>query len=179
MEKQTIKLETERLVLRKFKLSDAPDMFESYCKKDVVTKYLRWMPHKSVEETIKYLTDVVLLNYKKKYTYCWAIELKETGKVVGCVDVHTKDLSTKKCTIGWVLSDEHWGKGIMTEAAKKVVEFMFEEGFVRIQSHHQIGNIASSKVMQKIGMSYEGRLKKYDVDRYGKIVDCEIYAIVR
>jgi hypothetical protein len=60
MKKQTIKLETERLVLRKFKLSDAKDMFESYCSRDIVTKYLRWMPHKSIEDTIKYLTEIVL-----------------------------------------------------------------------------------------------------------------------
>lgn len=179
MKKQTIALDTERLILRKFKLSDALDMYESYCSRDIVTKYLRWMPHKSVEETIKYLSDVVLPNYKKEYTYCWAIELRETGKVIGCVDVHTKDLLTKKCTIGWVLSNDYWSKGIMTEASEKVIEFMFKEGFERIQSHHQIGNVASGKVMQKIGMSYEGRLKKYDIDRAGQIIDCEIYAIVR
>ncbi len=179
MKKQTIKIETERCILRKFELKDARDMFESYCKKDVVTKYLRWMPHRSVEDTIKYLTDVVLPKYEQEYTYCWAIELKETGTVVGCIDIGSKDLSRKRCTVGWVLSDDYWGKGIMTEVARKVVDYMFKEGFVRIQSHHQIENIASGKVMQKIGMTYEGRLKKYDVDRYGKIVDCEIYAIVK
>ena len=179
MEKQTIKLETERLILRKFKLSDAKDTFESYCSRDIVTKYLRWLPHKSIEDTLKYLTEIVLPKYEQDYTYCWAIELKETGKIIGCVDVHTKDLLTKKCTIGWVLSDEYWSKGIMTEAAQKVVDFMFEEGFIRVQSHHQIGHIASGKVMQKIGMTYEGRLKKYDIDRYGQIIDCEIYAIVK
>lgn len=67
----------------------------------------------------------------------------------------------------------------MTEAAQKVVDFMFDEGFVRIQSHHHVGHIASGRVMQKIGMEYEGRLKLADLDRYGKIVDCEIYAITK
>lgn len=179
MEKQTIELETERCILRKFKLSDAGDMFKSYCSRDIVTKYLRWMPHKTPDDTIKYLSEVVLPKYAQDYTYCWAIELKETGKVIGCVDIVFKDLSTKKCTIGWVLSDDYWCRGIMTEVAKKVVDFMLEEGFVRVQSHHQIGNIASGRVMQKIGMTREGRLKKYDIDRYGQIIDCEIYAIVK
>ena len=179
MEKYTKNLETERLILRKFKISDAVDMYDSYCKKDIVTKYLRWLPHVSVEETIKYLKDVVLVRYEQKYSYCWAIELKEIGKVIGCIDIVDQNLSLKQCTIGWVLSDDYWGCGIMTEASKKIIDFMFEEGFVRIQSHHQIENIASGKVMQKIGMTYEGRLKKYDIDRYGQLVDCEIYSIIK
>lgn len=178
MKKKTIKIETERLVLRKFKLDDAKDMFDSYCSRDIVTKYLRWLPHKDIKDTIKYLSEVVLPKYEQEYTYCWAIELKETGRVIGCIEVRP-EFQTKKCTVGWVLSDDYWSKGFMSEAAKVVIDFMFEEGFVRVQSHHQIGNIASGKVMQKIGMSYEGRLKKYDIDRHGRIVDCEIYAIVK
>lgn len=179
MKRKTIKLETERLILRKFKISDAKDMYESYCSRDIVTKYLRWLPHKSVEDTIEYLREIVLPKYHQEYTYRWAIELKESKKVIGCIDIVYIDLSTKKCTIGWVLSDDYWSKGIMTEAAKKVVEFIFKEGFTRVQSHHHVENIASGKVMQKIGMTYEGRLRKYDLDRYGQIIDCEIYAIVK
>lgn len=179
MKKETIRFETERLILRKFELGDARDMFEEYCSKDVVTKYLRWQPHKSVHDTTKYLSEIVLPKYEQEYSYCWAIELKKSGKVIGCVDIVQKDMMTKKCTIGWVLGDDYWGKGIMTEAAKTIVKFMFEEGFVRIQSHHQVDNIASGKVMQKIGMTHEGRLKKYDIDRYGNIIDCEIYAITK
>ena len=179
MYKKTIKLETDRLVLREFKLSDAREMFDAYTSKDIVTKYLRWMPHKSVEETTKYLKEVVLPKYEQEYTYCWAIEFKETGKVIGCIDIVSKDLTRKACTIGWVLSDDYWNRGIMTESAEKIVKFMFDEGFIRIQSHHQVENIASGRVMQKIGMSYEGRLKKYDLDRYGHIVDVDVYAITK
>lgn len=179
MKKKTVKIETDRLILRKFKLEDAKDMFDSYCSKDIVTKYLRWLPHKSVEDTSKYLKEFVLPRYKQDYSYCWAIEFKETGKVIGCVDIFKIDLSTKKCTFGCVLSDEFWGKGIMTEAAKKVFDFIFEEGFIRIQSHHQIDNIASGKLLQKLGMEHEGTLKKFDIDRYGQIIDCEVYAIIK
>lgn len=178
MERQTIQLETERTILRKFKISDALDMFESYASKDIVTKYLRWLPHKSIEDTIKYLNEIVLPKYEQEYSYCWAIELKESGKIIGCIDAHAIELSTKRCTLGWVLSEDYWDKGLMTEVARKILDFMFSEGFVRVQSHHQIGNTASGRVMQKIGMTHEGRLRKYDIDRYGRIVDCEIYAII-
>ena len=179
MEKKTVTLETERLNLRKFKLSDAKDMFESYCGRDIVTRYLTWMPHKSEEDTKEFLEKIVLPEYDKEYTYRWAIELKETGKVIGSIDVVDMSIRAKRCTMGWVIGDDYWNKGIMTEAAKKVFEFLFEEGFVRIQSHHQKENLASGRVMQKVGMKHEGLLRKYDINRSGEIVDCDIYAIVK
>ena len=179
MEKKTVTLETERLILRKFKLSDAQDMFDSYCSRDIVTRYLTWMPHPNVESTREFLEKVVLPEYDEEFTYRWAIELKETGKVIGSIDVVNKSLTAKRCTMGWVIGDDYWSKGIMTEAAKKVFEFLFDEGFVRIQSHHQKENLASGRVMQKVGMKHEGLLKKYDINRLGEIVDCELYAIVK
>lgn len=179
MEKRTIKLETDRLILRKFTIQDAQDMFDSYCSREIVTRFLRWLPHRTCEETSRYLDKVILSQYKQDYSYCWAIELKESGKVVGCVDIRSMDLSTMKCTLGCVLSDDYWQKGLMTEACKKIIEFMFQEGFVRVQSHCQTGNIASKTLLKKLGMTYEGTLRKYDIDRYGQIVDCEIYSIVK
>lgn len=179
MKKKTKILKTDRLILRKFKISDGYDVFNHYASHEIVTKYLTWKPHKSLDDTIDYLNDVVLKRYESDYSYCWAITLKATGQVVGCIDVRSLDLSTKKCTLGWVLGDEFWGRGIMTEAAKVVVDYLFEEGFVRIQSHHHIENIASGRVMQKIGMKYEGTLKKYVLDKYGELQDCKIYAVTQ
>lgn len=179
MKKKTIELETDRLILRKFEITDASDIFKNYASREIVTKYLKWHPHKTIEATEDYLSKVVLPKYEEEYSYTWAIVLKETQEVIGCIDVVSKDLNAKKCTLGWVLSDNHWCKGLMTEAAKKVVEFLFDEGFVRIQSHHQIKNIASGKVMQKIGMNYEGILKKYDLDKFGELQDMKIYSIVQ
>lgn len=56
----TKQIETDRLILRKFKLSDAEDMFKNYTTHEKVTKYLTWKPHKSIDDTRQYLRDVVL-----------------------------------------------------------------------------------------------------------------------
>ena len=172
-------IETERLILRKFELSDADDMFNNYASHEIVTTFLTWQPHKTIEDTNIYLSNIVLPDYENENTYRWAIVLKETNSVIGCIDVVRKDMERKRAEIGYVLSDYHWGKGIMPEAGKEVVKYLFEEGFVRIQAIHDVNNPKSGRVMQKIGMEYEGTLKKFEKRKDGSLCTCKIYAIVK
>ena len=171
--------ETDRLVLRKFTIDDAEDMFNNYAKNENVTKYLFWKPHQSIQDSKDYLTNIVMPDYKKETTLRWAIELKETGKVIGCIDVVSRDETNKRAELGWVLGEEYWGKGIMPEAGKVVVDYLFSLGFIRIQAKHFVGNKKSGRVMQKLGMTHECTLKKFAFDNQGNFVDCEMYAIVK
>lgn len=169
--------ETERLILRKGKLQDAEDIFYNYASRDKVTEFLSWQSHKSIEDTISYLTNVVLPNYENE-SYCWYIELKETHKIIGNISV-VKLSKEKKCVeLGGVLSDDYWGKGIMPEAASVVLEYLKELGFVRIASRHNVKNAKSGRVMQKIGMKFEGVLRKAGVDNKGNLVDSAVYSFV-
>ena len=84
-----------------------------------------------------------------------------------------------KLEIGYVLSDYYWGRGIMPEAGKVVISYLFEEGFNRIQALHDEENPKSGRVMQKIGMEYEGTLKQYEKRSDGKFSNCKIYAIIK
>ena len=179
MEKYTTEIETERLILRKFKITDADDMFNNYCSHSVVTEFLTWQPHKSVEETKEYLKNIVLPEYDEDYTYRWAIVLKEINQVIGCIDVVKKNVVKQKVELGYVLGDGFWGKGIMPEAGKSVVSYLFEENFVRIQAIHDVDNPKSGRVMQKIGMTYEGTLRKYEKRSDGELRDCKMYAIIK
>ena len=104
--------ETERLILRPFKSSDAEDMFKNYTNNENVCKYLTWRPHGKLENTIGYLQNVVLPRYEKENELIWAIELKETGEVIGNFDVNTWKENLSKMTIGYVLSEDYWGQGI-------------------------------------------------------------------
>ena len=176
--KGTIEIETQRLILRKFKPGDEKQMFKNYTASEKVTEFLTWRPHKSQQDTKAYLDNIVLPEYEDKSTYRWAIVLKEIGEVIGCIDVVDLCDRKKRAELGWVIGDAFWGKGIMPEAGAEVLKFLFELGFERIQAFHHIGNPKSGRVMQKIGMRYEGTLRNINYDKDGNFVDCALYAIL-
>ena len=80
--KGTIKLETERLILRKFTVEDAEAMYENWASEEEVTKFLTWPPHANAELTKCLLTNWGE-NYEKPDYYNWVIELKATGEIIG------------------------------------------------------------------------------------------------
>ncbi len=175
--KGTQTIETERLILRKFTISDAQNMFDNYASKSKVAEYMTWLPHKNVEETKSYLADCVLPEYEKPDTYRWAIVWKESNEVIGAIDAFGSVEERRRVELGWVLDDEYWGKGIMPEAARSVLEYLFSVGYERIQATHNVANPKSGRVMEKIGMKYEGTLKKYSMNNKGVLVDCKMWAI--
>lgn len=172
-------IETERLILRKFKLDDAQQLFDNYGSHEVVTKFLTWKPHSSIEVTKDYLSNVVIPEYEQEYTYRWAIVLKENNEVIGCIDVVHKNIPKTSAELGYVLSDYHWGKGIMPEAARAVIAYLFDEGFHRITAVHDVENPKSGRVMQKAGMEYEGTLRQYERRSDGHFCDCKLYSIIK
>lgn len=179
MEGITKIFETERLILRKFEITDAEDMYKNYCSNENVAKYVRWTAHKSLNETKAYLENVLLPRYNEEICYCWAIVLKETNEVIGCIDVCELGNKNLSAMLGWCLSEKYWGQGLMPEAGKVVRDYLFSEGIVRIWAKHNVVNKKSGRVMQKIGMKYEGTSIKSDFDNQGNLIDCDIYAIVK
>lgn len=169
--------ETDRLILRKGTLEDAFDIYNSYASREKVTEFLSWQAHKSINETIEYLTNIVLPNYGTEF-YSWYIELKETNKVIGNISVVRIDKDKKSAELGWVLSDDYWGQGIMPEAGKIVLDYLKTCGFVRIHARHNVANAKSGRVMQKIGMKFEGVLRKAGVDNKGNLIDSAVYSYI-
>lgn len=172
-------IETERLILRPFKEGDAVAMFKHYTNSEKVTEFLTWKPHGELKNTENYLKYVVLPAYEKSNTYRWAIELKEIGEVIGVIDVVRSNEEKYRAELGWVIGDKFWGRGIMPEAGREVLKYLFSEGYKRIEAIHDVANPKSGRVMDKIGMKHEGLLKKYEVNRDGVLVDCEMYAITK
>ena len=117
-------LETKRLILRKIKEDDYKQAFKNWCNSDAVDKYVTWTKHNSEEET-KLLYFKWMEEYDEK-TFRWIIELKENHEVIGTIDVSKKFLDFGTCEIGYCLSDKYWNKGIMTEATKEVIRYLFE-----------------------------------------------------
>lgn len=175
--KGTIKLETNRLILRPFTILDAPFMFKNWASSEEVTKFLTWAPHKSEQET-KALLNIWEQEYSKPNFYQWAIELKEIGKPIGSISVVKIDEETEEVITGYCIGEAWWRKGIVTEAYKRIIDFLFKEVKVnRITGRHDTLNPNSGKVMLKCGLTYEGTLREGGVHRRGKC-DLAIYSIL-
>lgn len=166
-----VRLETERLILRPFTIDDAFDMFNGWACDDEVTKYLTWNTHDSIETT-KQIINMWIEQYKKPERINFAFELKSEDKLIGGIDV--VGYIDKIPVIGYVLSREYWGFGYMTEACKKVIEFLFSLGYDTVRIDAFFDNIASNKVIKKCGGlyidTYEEFLpqknKKVKINRY-------------
>ncbi|BDU50427.1 GNAT family N-acetyltransferase [Haliovirga abyssi] len=179
IQKGTKDLDTERLYLRRFKLEDSENMFNNWANDEDVTKYLTWLPHKKIEVTNEILKEWIN-SYKSTDVYNWAIVPKEYGKVIGNISVVKIDLEDEMCEIGYCISKKYWNKGIVTEALKKVIDYLIlDVGFVGIKGKHDLKNIASGKVMLKAGMTYEGRIRDSIKNNEGEYIDVEMYSILK
>ena len=155
----TRKIETERLILRRFTVDDAPAMYENWAKDPEVTKFLTWQPHENVDATRALLEDWIK-HYEEGDTFNWAIELKENGKVIGNISVVGLKEAAEAADIGYCMSRTYWGRGIMPEALKAVMDYLFDKaGLNRVAACHDSNNPKSGRVMEKAGMKLEGTLR--------------------
>lgn len=176
--KGTQLIETERLLLRKFKPSDAEDMFKNWSSDSEVCKFLSWNPHKDLSETKKIVESWV--NAYTDCTYNWAIELKEIGEIIGQISLISLNETYSSCILGYNIGRSFWGQGIMTEALKSVIDYLLNEICVnRIEGRHNTLNPASGKVMQKSGMKFEGILRQAKINKDGEFYDLAVYSIVK
>lgn len=175
----TQKLETDRLILRRFTNSDAASMFKNWAADEDVTKYLMWQPHSSIQVS-QSVTDDWVRQYENDDFYQWAIVLKENGdEPIGSISVVHMNEKVAMAHIGYCLGKKWWHQGIMSEALKAVMDFLFDvAGFNRIESRHDPNNPNSGKVMQKCGMKYEGTLRSADWNNQG-ICDACYYSILK
>ena len=174
----TKRLETERLILRQFKIEDYVEMYNNWACEDAVTKFLTWQTHTNLDVTKSVLADWIS-KYANKDFYNWAIELKEENRLIGNISVVSLREETLSAILGYCMGSKWWGKEIMPEAGKAVLKYLFEEvGFNRIAANHDKNNPKSGRVMQKIGMTYEGTLRSAGFCNQG-IIDDVRYSILK
>ena len=171
-------IETPRLLLRRFTIEDAEDMYENWASDPEVTRYLTWPTHTDVEITRALLEDWVA-KYADGAFFNWAIELKSTGRVIGNISVVHLREDIDEAVIGYCLSRAYWGQGIMPEALTAVMDYLFgAAGMNRIAAYHDSNNPKSGRVMQKAGMKWEGTSRAADRNNQG-ICDKVLYAMLR
>lgn len=169
-------IDTPRLTLRKMRMSDAPAVF-SYARDPEVARHVLWEAHASVWETRAYIR-YLLWQYRSGLPSSWAIELKETGKVVGTIGYMSYNADNATVEVGYSLAREQWGKGLMTEALTAVITETFRVlDMHRIEAMHFTDNPASGRVMQKCGMTHEGHLRER-VCCKGAFRDVEMWGIL-
>ena len=148
-----VTLHTERLTLRPWRQSDLKD-FNEYASVDGVGQMAGWSPHKSMAESQSILDRFIA--HKRTF----AIEYK--GKVIGSIgiekydDYKFPDYLDKRCReIGYVLSKDYWGQGIMPEGVKEVIRYLFEDvGLDAIFCGHFLRNNRSLRVQEKCGFKH-------------------------
>jgi ribosomal-protein-alanine N-acetyltransferase len=171
-------LETERLLLRKMRLDDAEAMF-AYASDPEVTRYVLFETHRSVEDSESFLR-LALEGYERGDFGGWGVVLKDSGAFVGTCGMDAGYASEHaRAELGYVLSREHWGRGLMPEAVRAVIRFGFGRiGLNRVQARCIAENAASARVMEKAGMTYEGTLRESEFIK-GAYRDMKLYSILR
>ena len=167
------RIELDRLILRPFEVGDAHDLFECIGDEESV-RYLMQAWTGSLEEARSRIYDTYLAT-PNGY---WAIEHKESGKMIGNIVIklnHDND----RAHFGYVLNKAFWGKGYAGEALKAIVDLCFMQLEVnRVGDGHYVGNEASGRVMEKVGLKLEGTLRGYEKIR-GVQHDLVIYGLTR
>ena len=176
--KGTITLETNRLILRRFRLDDAQAMYDNWASDPEVTKFLTWPIHGNVEISRSILQSWIDA-YADNDTYQWAIVLKENGDFpIGSIAVVHQQEDINMVHIGYCIGRSWWHQGITSEALAEIIRFFMEEvGANRVECRHDSNNPNSGKVMAKCGMKPEVILRQADRNNQG-ICDCCMYGIL-
>lgn len=152
-------LETKRLTLRKLTPADAGDLRE-WLGLDSVYQY--WgRPASKGEKNPELLFIDPRPNVKRKpvHDFIWGIEWKETHKVIGMIEVFDVE-NDRLGNLAYRVHPDFWGKGICTEALKRVIEFIFSETTLdRLHAEADAENTASNIVLEKCGFTHEGRIR--------------------
>lgn len=175
----TQRLETGKLILRRYVKEDAAAMYKNWASDSEVTKYLMWPPHASQEISQQVIADWVK-RYSEDNYYHWAIILKDNGdEPIGDIAVVKMNEKISMVQIGYCIGRTWWHKGITSEALKAVMDFLFDAADVnRIEAKHDSRNPNSGKVMKKCGMKYEGTLRSSDWNNQG-VFDACYYALLK
>ena len=169
-------IETERLLLRPFRESDAEAFFEC-CQNPNIGNNAGWKPHGSLEESQEILRSVFI-----SQSGIWAIILKEDGRLIGSVGIipDSKRENPQARMLGYWLDESHWGKGYMTEAVQSVLDYGFNTlQLSLITANCYPHNERSQQVLKRHGFIYEGTLHQAELTYNGHLYDHQCYYLTK
>ncbi len=152
-------LKTERLILRKILFSDETEIFSIYSDPEAMRHFGKH-PFKTKVEAAGMIYKVVNA-FQNKEGIRWGIAFKDTEKLIGSAGIWRLDMRHSRGEIGYELLPKHWGLGIMSEALKEILDFGFDKmGLHSMEANIDPENIASAKLLEKIGFRKEGYLRE-------------------
>ncbi len=172
-----MEISTDRLVLREIVESDWPAVLAYQCD----PRYLRfyaWTERSEydVRAFVTMLSHLKLEQPRRKFQL--AVTLPEDGRLIGNCGIRRKPENEWEADVGYELAPEHWGRRYATEAARAMVSFGFGElGLHRVSSWCIADNVASARVLEKLGMRQEGRLRNNEYFK-GRWWDTLLYAVL-
>lgn len=176
--KGTVTLRTNRLLLRRFLPGDEEAMFQNWTRDPMVSKFMRWAPHQSVQETQEFLGSI-LHRYQDAGFYRWAIVAEPFGAPIGTIALMPVCENDLCYEIAYCIGHSWWGNGYTAEALQAVLKFGFQEvGINRVEAYHSVNNPGSGRVMEKAGMQKEGFSRQKYLCSQG-FQDCYLYGITR
>ncbi len=172
----TKKLETDRLVLRKFLLGDEVDLVNGYPNQK---NFQKWSGKESVtlEQEKTFITNMQD-KYNNLKIYNWAIVLKENNKIIGSIKLDINE-ENESIEFNYAIDDNYTCRGYMTEALKEVEKYCFENLEInRFQGACSVLNQASKRVMEKCNMTLEGIIRSYLKLKDG-YHDCYVFSTLK
>lgn len=163
--------------IRKWKLTDAKDIAVTLSNKKIQDNLRDGLPYPySEQDGIDYISSMLSANEDE--TFAFAITLDD--KVIGSIGVfRQQNIHRQTAEMGYYIAEEHWGKGIMTDAVKQICEYVFKNSdILRIYAEPFAYNTGSCRVLEKAGFQYEGTLRNNAV-KNGKVIDMKMYSLLR
>src|SRR5687768_11207668 len=155
-------LDTARLVLRPFTLADAPEVERYVSERDIAAMTLS-IPHPYPKGGAEEWIGTHAAKYAAGQLASFAITERESGALAGAIGLHL-ERAHGRAELGYWIGKPFWGRGYATEAGQAMLRFGFEAlGLNKIHAAVFIKNPASDRVIRKIGMKWEGRLREHDL----------------
>lgn len=168
-------LQTQRLLLRQVRPEDQQFIFEGLSHPDVIPYF--GVRYDSFEATKKQM-DWYAKAYAEGSGGPWKIIEKASGNRLGVVAFYFYKPEHKKAEVGFWLFPEYWNKGIVSEALKAVIDYCrTEKGIHRLEAFVEEGNEASSRVLDKAGFEYEGRMRDCEI-KDGRYISLLLYGLL-
>ena len=170
-------LETQRLKLRRLKITDVKEILALRSNPEIM-KFIPRPLIKTEEEALEFITTMDT-NIDTNKVINWAITTKENDKLIGMIGYYRMKPEDYRAEVGYILSGEYHGQGIITEALQRVVQFGFEEiGFNSIEAVIDPENNGSEKVLLKNNFVKEGHFKEH-VFFEGQFLDSVFYSLLK
>lgn len=163
--------------IRKWELSDAADLAMAISNKNIQDNLRDGLPYPYTEKDGADFISA-MLSADENETFAFAITVDD--KVVGSIGVFRQgNIHRLTAELGYYIAEEHWGRGIMTEAVRQICQYVFEKSdIIRIYAEPFAYNVASCRVLEKAGFQYEGTLRNNAV-KNGKIIDMKMYSLLK